>query len=153
VGETAEEAEDVVRKAVQLEASADRVFQLLTDPDHVERWFADVATIEPWVGGAVEFAFYNRNGTLSVFGGRVTAIRPPVEFTFTWHHDSWQFPPLEVEFRIEPAAGGARLRLTHRGFTGQPTERDIHDEGWDHYLRRLTAVAGGALPERLRAGG
>jgi uncharacterized protein YndB with AHSA1/START domain len=138
---------DVIRKTARIDAPPARVFGLLTEQEQIELWFAHVATIEGRVGGAVEFVFLNRNGTLGVFRGHVTALEAGRKVAFTWHNDSWEFPPLEIEFSVEPAAGGSRLRLTQRGFAGQPVERDIHDTGWDQYLRRLAAVADGSRPE------
>jgi len=145
--DTHDPSEDQVEKRVHIRAALSRVFRALTNPEWVARWFAQVAVIEPYPGSTVEFCFHNSNGTVSVFWGEVTDHEPHRRFGFTWGHSSWGFPPTRVMFTLEATPDGTALQLIHSGFAGQPLERDIHDEGWDHYLRRLTAVADGTRPQ------
>jgi uncharacterized protein YndB with AHSA1/START domain len=139
--------DDYLEKTLSIAAPPERVFAALTDSDQVSRWFAPITSIELQLGGRVEFVFYNRNGTFSLFQGQVTAVDAPWRFGFTWHSPAWAFAPLDVQFTLEAAPDGTRLRLIQRGFATQPVERDIHDVGWEHYLRRLAAVADGSRPE------
>jgi uncharacterized protein YndB with AHSA1/START domain len=139
-----EAGEDLVSKECLVAAPPARVFAALTESDEIERWFAQVALVEPRAGGAAEFVFYNRNGTFSVFVGEVTEFVPLACVAFTWHSPPSATPPLHVRFTLAAAPRGTRLSLVHSGFAGQPIERDVYDEGWDHYLRRLaSAVAEG----------
>ena len=141
-------SEDSLKIALRIAAPPARVFVLLTDPDHIALWFAQVAGIEPNVGGAVEFAFFNDNGSVSVFTGEVTDFVTNARFGFTWHNRQWTFPPLHVLITLEDAGGSTVLTLRQSGFTAAPSlERDIHDEGWWRYLERLAAVADGSRPE------
>ena len=134
-----------MEKTLRVAAPPQTVFALLTDPDGIGRWLTPVAYLDPVPGGEVELAFPHQNGTLGVVRGRVTEIAPPERIGYTWHSTSWTFPPLHVRFTLLPVAGGTEVRLTQRGFAGQPVERAIHDEGWEHYLRRLAEAAGGIL--------
>ena len=139
---------DALEISLRIAAPPERVFALLTDPDEIALWFAQVAGIEPNVGGTVEFAFFNDNGTVSVFSGEVTDFVANARFGFTWHNRQWTFPPLHVLITLEDAGGNTVLTLQQSGFTAAPSlERDIHDEGWWRYLERLAAVADGSRPE------
>ncbi len=129
-----------LEKRIHIHAPLGRVFRTLTDPEWIARWFAQVAAVEPHPGGAVEFCFLNSNGTASVFRGEVTDYESPGRFGFTWSHSSWDFPSTHVLFTIEATPDGTVLQLLHSGFADQSLERDVHDEGWDHYLRRLKAA-------------
>ncbi len=139
---------DALELSLRIAAPRARVFRLLTDPDGIGLWFAQVAGIEPRVGGSVEFVFFNDNGTVSVFSGKVTAFAANAAFGFTWRHADWTFPPLHVRITLTESASATTLRLRQTGFAAAPPlERDVHAEGWARYLERLAAVADGTRPQ------
>lgn len=140
-------AADALDISLRIAAPPERVFQLLTVPERIGLWFAQVAGIEPRAGGAVEFVFFNENGSVSVFSGEVTAFVADSRFGFTWHNRQWTFPPLRVLFSLQDSSGATVLTLRQTGFAAAPTmERDVHEEGWWRYLERLAAVADGTRP-------
>lgn len=150
--DTADTPGDVIEMAKTIAAPPQRVFALLTDPDAIGLWFAQVSGIEPQVGGAVEFVFFNQNGSIGVFSGEVTAFEANVRLGFTWHNRQWTFPPLHVLIILESVGDETVLHLRQTGFAkAPPLERDIHDEGWTRYLERLAAVADGTRPEGWNA--
>ncbi|MCY4436777.1 MAG: SRPBCC domain-containing protein [Chloroflexi bacterium] len=151
-GDSADAHDDMLEVSLRIAASPQRVFALLTDPNAISLWFAQVSGIEPHPGGAVEFVFFNENGSVSVFSGEVTAYEANARFGFTWHNRQWTFPPLHVLFTLERDGSDTALRLRQTGFAqAPPLERDIHDEGWARYLERLAAVADGSRPEGWQA--
>lgn len=151
-GNSANTHADMLEVSLRIAATPQRVFALLTDPDAISLWFAQVSGIEPRVGGAVEFVFFNENGSVSVFSGEVTAFAANARFGFTWHNRQWTFPPLHVLITLESVGAATVLRLRQTGFAkAPPLERDIHDEGWARYLERLAAVADGSRPEGWNA--
>ncbi len=150
--DAADTHDDVLEVSLRIAAPPERVFALLTDPDAISLWFAQVSGIEQHVGGAVEFVFFNENGSVSVFSGEVTAFEADACFGFTWHNRQWTFPPLDVHIVLESDGSETVLRLRQSGFAqAPPLERDIHDEGWTRYLQRLAAVADGSRPEGWNA--
>lgn len=151
--ETSEDApRDSIETSLRIAAPPATVFALLTDPDQISLWFAQVAGIEPRVGGAVEFVFFNDNGSVSVFSGEVIVFEANMRFSFTWHHKEWSFPPLRVNFALEGDDRATVLSLRQDGFAAAPAmERDVHAEGWQLYLERLAAVADGTRPEGWNA--
>ena len=143
----AELQDDAIEILLRIGAAPESVFALLTDPDLISLWFAQVSGIEPHAGGAVEFVFFNENGTVSVFSGEVTAFDANVRFGFTWHNRHWTFPPLRVLFTLDRAGNETVLHLRQTGFAAaHPMERHVHEEGWWRYLERLAAVADGTRP-------
>jgi len=143
---------DVLEISLRIAAPPQHVFALLTDPDAISLWFAQVSGIEPNVGGGVEFIFFNENGSVSVFSGEITAFETDTCIGFTWHNRQWTFPPLHVRIILESVGDETVLHLRQTGFAqAPPLERDIHDEGWLRYLERLAAVADGSRPEGWNA--
>ena len=66
-------------------------------------------------------------------------------FTWGWV-DNPGIPPGStlVEISLEERSGETLLTLTHSSLP--ETEIPLHSAGWNHYLSRLAAVAGGADP-------
>ena len=151
-GDSANTRDDILEVSLRIAASPQRVFALLTDPEAISLWFAQVTGIEPRPGGAVEFVFFNENGSVSVFSGEVTDFEPNARLGFTWHNRQWTFPPFHVLITLTSMGAETTLRLRQTGFAqAPPIERDIHDEGWTRYLERLAAVADGSRPEGWNA--
>jgi uncharacterized protein YndB with AHSA1/START domain len=48
---------DIIKKEIVINASVDKVFSALIDPEQLTQWFPNIATIEPWAGGKVFFRF------------------------------------------------------------------------------------------------
>lgn len=91
-----------------------------TSAERLPRWFASVSG-ELKLGGRYQV----ENNA----GGTITACEPPTTFTATWEFGDGAS---EIVVRIEPAGGGARLTLEHRG--------DIPGEFWRTYGAGATGV-------------
>ncbi len=118
---------DAVRRAITVQASAERAFEVFTG--RFDTWWprshhigaADMkeAVIEPREGGR----FYERGVDGSECDwGRVLAWEPPSRLLLTWQIDAeWQYDPdpehaSEVEVRFTPEGDGTRVELEHRHF-------------------------------------
>jgi uncharacterized protein YndB with AHSA1/START domain len=132
---------DVIERVIDIAASPETVFTLLTDPEQYVRWKGTKAKLEPRPRGAFEVGFANGGRAL----GEYVEVVPNRRVVFTW---GWDGPDAvvkaggsTVEIDLEPRGTGTRLRLVHRGLP--VSERASHAEGWDFFLPRLTAVAEG----------
>jgi len=126
-----------VSQDVEVEAPPDRIWQLLTDPAELPRWWPDAAQLEPRVGGRVVLNF--GPGNLS---GEVTTWEPPSALGFTWEASNMPGVRLHVSFTVDDLGDGrSRVSVVHTGFEGAPAEaREAVAGGWAHFLPRLAEV-------------
>jgi len=135
---------EVIERVIDIEASPETVFTLLTDPTEYVKWKGRAATLVPRPGGEFSVTFKD-----AAVRGEYVEIVPNRRVVFTW---GWEGPDAVVgpggsmvEIELEPRGTGTRLRLRHRGLP--VAELASHSEGWDYFLPRLTTIAEGrALP-------
>ncbi|MBB4572505.1 SRPBCC domain-containing protein [Rhizobium lentis] len=134
----------VVRREAHLAAPPAAVFALMTDPEKILRWMGTEAEVEPEPGGLY---LVNVTGARSARGSfREVVPVHRLAYSFGWD-GSEVVPPGSslVEIDLIEQGGGTLLRLTHSGL---PSAEQCagHEEGWAHYLGRLTEVAAGRDP-------
>lgn len=128
-------------RAVEVRATPQRLWTLLTQPEELVRWWPDVAELEPREGGRVRMVF---EANSSVVNGRVTRFDPPTGLGFTWEREQSPGAPTQVEFTVSDLGGGrCRVEVVHSGWEAAPELRPIHDAGWAHFLACLAALAEG----------
>ncbi len=132
----------VVERLVK--ASPETVFSFFTDPRQWLRWQGLDATIEPRPDGAYRI---NVRGD-GYASGRFLQVDPPrrIVFTWGWEIEGNPMPPgsTVVEIDLIPDPAGTLVRLTHRDLPAEM--REVHSQGWNHYLDRLAVDATGADP-------
>jgi len=141
---------DVIERVIDIAASPETVFALLTDPEQYVRWKGDRAQLDARPRGVFDVGFADGNRVRGEYLEVVSNRR--VVFTWGWDSAEATVPAgaSTVEIDLEPHGKGTRLRLVHRGL---PTEaRASHSEGWDYFLPRLIAVAEGRDPNDKEAG-
>jgi uncharacterized protein YndB with AHSA1/START domain len=143
--------EQIERETV-IAAPVERVWALLTEAEHLGRWFGDAgAELDLRPGGALSLS-WERYG---VVRGRVVDVDAPRRFSYRWavlreQHGS---EPVEgnstlVEFTLEAEGAGTRLRVVESGFDklfADPAEQDERAEdnrkGWASELDELRDYA------------
>ena len=127
-----------VTRAVDVDAPRERVWELLTDPAELPRWWPDAAELEPRAGGRIVLKF--GPGDVS---GEVTRWEPPGALGFTWEASNMPGVQLHVTFTVDDLGGGrSRVSVVHSGFEAAPTEaREAVVGGWEHFLPRLAQAA------------
>jgi uncharacterized protein YndB with AHSA1/START domain len=128
---------------VRIAASPETVFPYFTDPARIVRWKGEEATLKPEAGGV-----YRVKMGENVVLGEYLEVDPPrrVVFTWGWEADSAPLGPgaSTVEVELTADEGETVVTLTHRDL---PDElRAPHEQGWVHYLGRLTIAATGGDP-------
>ena len=116
-----------------LNASPERVWRALTDPEELAGWLAS-AEIDLRVGGRVVLKF--EDGEHS---GTITELREPEVLAYTW--DEARTNSL-VRFKLEADDGGTRLTLRHTF----ELEADLsgYGGGWHQHLELLAGHVAGA---------
>ena len=87
----------------EFDAPAALVFDVLTKPEHVSKWFFErevkECSIDLRVGGDYRFATVMADGTEMAFYGTFMEIDPPTRFVDTWRFDLW--PDAEAVESVE----------------------------------------------------
>ena len=155
---TADTEKGVVRVVAEIKASPERVFNALTSPDEVPKWWGEngVYRTAKWEsdlrpGGkwkstiaAPEGEEMNdpRTPEPQTVGGEYIFVDPPRVLEFTWAPSWDRFAVSRVRYEIEPTATGSRLTVIHSGFEGRAEMASAHGEGWVRVLGWLSSYAG-----------
>lgn len=132
-----EQVERVVEKTIDFEASPERVWRAITDPEQISRWFGHEAVFEATVGfeGAM---IWREHGSFAL---RVEEVTPPSRLVWSWlHEDGVPFDAAiatRIEWTLTPLdGGGTRLNVLESGF-----RTDLHvqqnTDGWNEELAEL----------------
>lgn len=134
---------DAIERLIDIAASPETVFRLLTDPSEYVRWKGRLADLDARPGGRFHVSFAD-----TAVRGEYLEVVPNRRVVFTW---GWDAPGAAVgpggstvQIDLQPRGTGTRLRLVHRGLP--EAEVASHAAGWDYFLPRLTAVAEGREP-------
>ena len=94
------------------------VWEALTEPEHLARWYMTTATIEGRAGGPIDFR--TGPGQLHVTG-RILVWEPPCVFEYEWKVKPWARMPngedAVVRWELRPEGEETLLTLTHRNLT------------------------------------
>jgi uncharacterized protein YndB with AHSA1/START domain len=108
---------DRISHEIVIDAPPERVWQLITEADHIREWFAfDGATIDLRPGGELVMR-WKEHGT---FYSRIERVEPPYQFSYRGSIHPDQAPAdgntTLVEFTISAEGNGSRLRVVESGF-------------------------------------
>ena len=110
----------------EFDAPIQLVFDVLTKPEHVIKWFAPfgevmtVCSIDLRVGGDYHIVFVTKDGTECSFRGTYLEVEPPTRTVETWLFEGW--PGVEAVETTE-------LREAH-GVTTLTTTAGVPRPGW-----------------------
>lgn len=140
---------DRVEREILIDAPPDIVWSVLTEPEHVGRWFSDSAAIDLRPGGELILT-WDEHGAVY---WRVERVDPPHFVSFRWlrpmQGDAGGVEPLEdnstlVEFSLGSEGEATRLRVVESGFrelagSEQENAKDAeeHSRGWELELGEL----------------
>jgi uncharacterized protein YndB with AHSA1/START domain len=148
---------DRIERETTIAAPPERVWDVLTQAEHLGTWFGDVgATIDLRPGGALSLT-WEKHGTAN---GQVETVEPPRKFVFRWlleqgvTDEPTPANSTRVEFNLTPEGDGTRLKVTESGFATlalSPEERERQRtgniKGWQIEIGHLKEHA-----ERVAAG-
>jgi len=132
---------DRIERTVELAHPPGKVWAALTTAEGLAAWFGDEATIDLRPGGSARMMWTGRY-TVQM---RVERVEEPTVFGFTWQIEGLpEDDPRRtyVEFTLEPAGAGTRLKVVESGFAQLPAgvDRKVYDghtEGWALELGEL----------------
>lgn len=114
--------ERVIKNSVTIKKQVAAVFQALTDPDEIAKWFADDANVDPREGGRFELldeGFWSK--------GRVLKLEENKRLSFTWAlPEEGVMGPTRVEYMLEPRGQATQLSVMHSGFGSGPEWENVY---------------------------
>jgi uncharacterized protein YndB with AHSA1/START domain len=143
---------DQIERETVIAAPVERVWALLTEAEHLGRWFGDAgAEIDLRPGGALSLS-WEQHGTVR---GRVVDVEPLKRFSYRWAvlREPHGSDPVEgnstlVEFTLRSEGDRTMLRVVESGFAAldAPAEKQaerVEDnrKGWGSELDELRDYA------------
>ena len=143
---------DQIERENVIDAPVERVWSLITEPEHVGRWFGDAgAEIDLRPGGEMVLRWTE----YGISRGRIVAVEPHTRFSYRWapFTDPGGEEPVEgnstlVEFTLVPEGDGTRLRVVESGFASLATSDEQraknhagNTDGWRSELDELREYA------------
>jgi uncharacterized protein YndB with AHSA1/START domain len=134
-----------IEKEILIEAPIDDVWLVLTEPEHIQRWFAKECELD------------GKEGRLSFESGQtyyltVEAFEPPHRFAYRWLQErgtkALPHNSMLVEFTLQSENSHTRLRVVESGFDQvdwsdevKAKYADDHSKGWETFMRRAREYA------------
>lgn len=137
--------EDGIEREVLVSAPRERVWEIITQAEHVGTWFGDSAEIDLRPGGAIVLR-WDKYGTMY---GMIEKVDEPHYFSYRWNPGIIdERPAVEkstlVEFTLTPQGEQTRVRVVETGFSRLPRNESERAEqfkentdGWAIQLRDL----------------
>jgi uncharacterized protein YndB with AHSA1/START domain len=125
----------------EFEAPIALVFDVLTKPEHVSKWFAPFecvvteCSIDLRVGGTYHIVFVTGDGTECSFRGTYLEIEPPTRIVDTWLFEGWPDAEAVESVDLHEASGMTKLtmKLAFRDKAGRDhmTKSDGQEDSLD----------------------
>jgi len=141
----------------KFDAPIELVFDVLTKPEHVSKWFApftDVVTecsIDLRVGGKYHIVLVTEDGTECSFRGTYLEVEPPIRTVATWLFEGWPDAHAVDSVDLHETDGVTTMttKLAFREQAGRDhmTKFDGQEDGFnkmEDYLRSLLEKKGSA---------
>lgn len=120
--------DQIVHISSRLSCGVHRAFELFTVNAQLQTWLAEVAEVEPQVGGRYELFWEpDDRENNSTIGCRITALEPDQFLSFEWRspkqfkHFANQADPLtHVVVCFMPIQNGTQVHLIHSGWRSSP---------------------------------
>ena len=140
--------QDSIEREITIAAPIDKVWSVLTEPDHVGTWFGTGTPIRIDLrpGGLMELD----HGIHGAYSTTIVKVDPPHTFSYRWASAypgvlATQDNATLVEFTLKETAEGTLLRVVESGFASIviPPEREAsagyesHAQGWTGVIEKI----------------
>jgi uncharacterized protein YndB with AHSA1/START domain len=116
------------------------VWDAITDPDRLAKWFPSTVEFDELRAGApITFRFTDH--PIAPMSGSFREVTPPRRLSFTWGDDM-------LTFELEERDGGTACRLAFSVVPDSADKAARDSAGWDDCLDTLDRVVSGETPER-----
>ncbi|HEX6026372.1 MAG TPA: SRPBCC family protein [Solirubrobacter sp.] len=133
---------DSIEREIVIAAPVERVWEIVTEPEHMGRWFGDAGAERD--GDTIKMR-WEKYGEAEL---RIVRAEPPNVFAYRWDANVPGIGDTLVEFTLSAEGDGTRLRVVESGFASlgtSPAEQERlrggNVEGWEHELGELERYA------------
>ncbi len=125
-----------ILKELTIQATPRRVWDALTKPDEIARWWTDDVSIQPEVGTLAEFRF--SQGTF-VIQFEVAELDEEAKMSWITRQgpSTGHWTGTSVTWQLEPVHTGTKLVFTHDRFVQADRRYEITRAWWEHFLGSL----------------
>jgi uncharacterized protein YndB with AHSA1/START domain len=148
---TAQPSELALHMKRALPAPRPLVFNALTEPDELAKWWgpsgftAPSVELDLRVGGSYRIAMQPPDGDLFYLSGEFLEVDPPVQlaYTFRWEDPDPDDQETVVTLSLGDVGESTELVFTQRAFATEG-RRALHEQGWTDSLDRLEELISSA---------
>ena len=112
-----------IKKELVINTSTHRVFSAITDMQQLSKWFPDVVSIEPKIGGKITFKFFKSSSSEipDIIEGKIIELEKNKKLVYTWSHPGVpDFPLTKVSWNLESLGEyKTRVVIIHAGFVDE----------------------------------
>ena len=136
----------------EFDAPIELVFDVLTQPEHVRKWFAPfdeemtVCSIDLRVGGDYHMVFVTKDGTECSFRGTYLEVDPPTRTVETWLFEGWPDAEAVETVELHEANGVTtmtnKLAFLDKAGRANMTKTDGFEASFDHLEDVLRVLLG-----------
>jgi uncharacterized protein YndB with AHSA1/START domain len=125
-----------VERSIEIAASVDVVWELLTTQEGLQQWLAPTIAFDARAGG--DYRLVEPEGN-QVISGRVLELVPKQRLTLSWFEEGSDWlHPTRKSFVLTPVPGGTRIDARQDGFEGigKPgwlATYEAYERGWDRH--------------------
>jgi uncharacterized protein YndB with AHSA1/START domain len=141
--------QDGIERDVLIDAPPEVVWDVVTRPEHIKRWFSPEVQLDLREGGDAVFFFPDGCHTINA---RIVRVDKPRAFAWRWirtsTNDPTELDSTLVEFTLAEEGDGTRLTVIESGFSTleQPEGEDVpalyaeHVRGWELHLGQMAGL-------------
>jgi uncharacterized protein YndB with AHSA1/START domain len=133
---------DSIERTITIAAPIERVWDIVTTPEHMGRWFGDAGAERD---GDVIKMRWEEHGEAEL---RIVRSEAPSVFAYRWDANIGGIGDTLVEFTLTPEGGGTRVRVIESGWASLRTTeaeqtrlREGNVGGWEHEFGDLARYA------------
>ena len=141
-----------IKKELVIDASPSRVYNAITDIKQLAKWFPDVVSLEPKIGGKIVFQFSTDSSNIpNEIEGKIIKLEKDKCISYTWSHpDVPDFPLTTVTWYIEKLENNkTKVIIVHSGFIDEKT-MSTYNKRWLWITEHLNSFTSTEKPVSIR---
>ena len=111
-----------VERSIWINASCERAWRSVTEPEHLNQWYATYYHWEiPALQVGTTVTFYNKDNKADHQIANIEVVDPPRQFTLRWQPDKlYPAMTLVTTFLLAEENGGTRVTISESGYEALP---------------------------------